>query len=54
MRFDIEKLDEMVENHGLKVNEVEKDQFIEILSPLHDELAKDIKAEDVLELIRKY
>jgi tripartite ATP-independent transporter DctP family solute receptor len=46
-------LDEMISKYGLKVNEVNKASFIEKVLPLHDELAKDMNAADILKMIRE-
>lgn len=51
-QFDQELLVEFVEKYGVEVNKVDTEAFIEIVKPLHDELAKDINATDILELIR--
>lgn len=40
-------------DHGVTITEVERDRFIDILKPLHDELAEQLEATEVLELIRK-
>lgn len=51
-QFDEELLVELVEEKGVQLNEVDVDAFIEIAQPLHDELAADINASDLLEMIR--
>ncbi|WP_096200757.1 TRAP transporter substrate-binding protein [Bacillus sp. FJAT-45350] len=50
--YDEEVLAEL-EDLNVEVNEVDKEKFIEILKPLHQELAEDIKAEEVLEIIQQ-
>jgi len=38
--------------YKVEVIEVEKARFVEALAPLHDELAKELKASDILQMIR--
>ncbi|RNA70139.1 TRAP transporter substrate-binding protein [Alteribacter keqinensis] len=51
IEYDEEILDEL-ESLGMEVNEVNKDAFIEILQPLHEELAEDIGASELLDMIQ--
>lgn len=48
-----EALKDLVENYGVKVNEVDKQPFIDAIKPLHEEIAKEIDAMDLLELCRE-
>ncbi len=51
-QYDEELLEEMIENHGVQANEVDKEAFISRVEPLHTEIAQDIGAEDFLQMIR--
>jgi TRAP-type transport system periplasmic protein len=50
---DAEFVKMLQEKYGVKVNEVDKGPFIKTLSPLQDEVAKEIKMEDALARIRE-
>lgn len=43
---------EMVEKYGLNVYDVDIPAFVEVLEPLHDELAENVGVTDLLEIIR--
>ncbi|MBO1004891.1 TRAP transporter substrate-binding protein [Pseudogracilibacillus auburnensis] len=49
--FDEEMLAELSE-HNVIITEIDRDEFVDILAPLHDDLAEDLDAKEVLELIR--
>ena len=49
--FDEEILNELPE-HNVTITEIEREAFIEILEPLHDDLAKELDATELLELVR--
>lgn len=49
--FDEEILAELSE-HNVIITEIDRDEFVDILAPLHDDLAEDLDAKEVLELIR--
>lgn len=51
-QFDEEILEELPE-HNVTLTEVDRDKFIEILKPLHDDLAEQLDAIEVLEFIRE-
>lgn len=51
-QFDEEILEELPE-HNVTLTDVDRDKFIEILKPLHDDLAEQLEATEVLELIRQ-
>ncbi len=51
IEYDKEILEEL-EGVGVKLNEVDKDAFINILQPLHEELAQDIDSVEFLEIIQ--
>ncbi|SDL29619.1 TRAP transporter substrate-binding protein [Natronincola ferrireducens] len=51
-QFDKELLVDFVEKYGVEVNKVDTQAFMEIVQPLHDELAEDIDATDILQMIR--
>lgn len=51
IEFDEELLAELPD-HNVTVTEVDRDKFVEILAPLHDDLAEDLDATELLELIR--
>lgn len=50
---DEELLKTLQEKHGVKVTKPDLSGFIKAVSPLQDKLAKDMKAEDLLAMIRK-
>ena len=41
-----------LESLGVKINKVDKDAFQKIVMPLHDQMAKELKVSDLLNLIR--
>lgn len=49
--FDEEILAELPE-HNVTVTEIDRDAFVDILAPLHDDLAEELDATELLELIR--
>lgn len=49
--FDKELLAEL-EEHNVTITDVDRDKFAEILEKLHDDLAEQLDATEVLELIR--
>lgn len=51
-QFDEEILEELPE-HNVTITEVDRDKFIEILKPLHDDLAEGLEATELLDLIRQ-
>ena len=52
--YDATLLDELVKDHGVTVTEVDKAAFIEIVKPLHDSIAEELEARDLLEILRSY
>jgi TRAP-type C4-dicarboxylate transport system substrate-binding protein len=48
-----EKFIELLRGAGIKVVEVDNKPFVERIAPLHDELAKEYKAENLLKIIRE-
>ena len=48
-----EKYIELLKGAGIKVVEVDNKPFVEKIAPLHDELAKEYKAENLLKIIRE-
>ncbi len=53
MKTDAEFVKTLQAKYDVKVNEVDKGPFIEALSPLQDEVAKELKMEDALARIRE-
>lgn len=51
-QYDEEVLETLIEEHGVTVTESDIDSFMEVVMPLHDELAEDIDVVDILEMIR--
>ncbi|MFD2130301.1 TRAP transporter substrate-binding protein [Pseudogracilibacillus auburnensis] len=49
--FDEEMLAELPE-HNVTITEIDREEFVDILAPLHDDLAEDLDAKELLELIR--
>lgn len=50
--YDEKLLIELEEKFGVKVNEVDKQAFINKVEPLHDKIAEGLGAEDLLQMIR--
>lgn len=50
-KADIERLEELQKDFGVQVNKVDKEAFIQIVKPLHEELAEEIGASDILKMI---
>ncbi len=50
--FDSSRLKELVEKYNVKVNEVDKEAFDKLFTPLQDELAASVKLTNILKTIR--
>ena len=52
IEFD-EELFKELEEREVTITEVERDKFVEILEPLHDDLAAQLDAEELVEIVRE-
>jgi len=52
--YDSSLLDNLVKNHDVTVTEVDKGAFMDVVKPLHDEIAAELEASDLLETLRSY
>lgn len=52
VEYDESLLAKLVKDHGVKVSEVDKEAFVAAMAPLHDEVAAELGATDLLAMIR--
>ncbi|WP_108661823.1 TRAP transporter substrate-binding protein [Acuticoccus kandeliae] len=52
--YDATLLDTLQKEHNVTVTDVDKQAFMELVIPLHDEIAAELDATDLLEILRSY
>ncbi len=52
--YDSTLLETLTTEHGVTVTDVDRNAFMEIVKPLHDDIAAELDATDLLEILRSY